>query len=148
VAALAPGRGTQPVSAAWSAQQQHWLTALGHTVYEQGQALPFALATAFAMPAASAARSPVRAAGVTPPRRVAPSAVAAAPAPAAPPRGASRLPDKLHIALIRASGCNPNAAGAGAQMAQWPATSALRGNPAAKRALWPQLRALRKPPVQ
>lgn len=119
--------------------------ALGHTVYEQGQALPFARAAA---PAAPAAHSTARAAGASSPRRVAPSAAAAAPAPAAPPRGASRLPDKLHIALIRASGCNPNAAGAGALMAQWPAASALRGNPAAKRALWPQLRALRKPPVQ
>ncbi|MCY7313214.1 MAG: DNA polymerase III subunit psi [Pseudoxanthomonas sp.] len=123
------------MSTFWSAQQQHWLTALGHTVYEQGQALPFA--------------APAARAGIAPPhRRTAPPPVAAVPGSAATPRSASRLPDKLHIALIRASGCNPNAAGAGALMAQWPAASALRGNAAAKRALWPQLRALRKPPVQ
>lgn len=64
---------------------------------------------------------------------------------AAPARRAtSRLPDKLHFALIRASGCNPNAPDAAALIAQWPASSTLRGNAAAKRALWPQLRALRK----
>ena len=59
-------------------------------------------------------------------------------------RPASRLPDKLHFALIRASGCNPNAPDAAALIAQWPPSSMLRGNAAAKRALWPQLRALRK----
>ena len=64
---------------------------------------------------------------------------------AAPARRAtSRLPDKLHFALIRASGCNPNAPDAAALIAQWPVSATLRGNAAAKRALWPQLRALRK----
>ena len=63
---------------------------------------------------------------------------------AAPRRAASRLPDKLHFALIRASGCNPNAEDAAALIAGWPPSSELRGNPAAKRALWPQLRALRR----
>jgi hypothetical protein len=61
-----------------------------------------------------------------------------------PHRAASRLPDKLHFALIRASGCNPNAEDAAAIIAQWPPSHELRGNPVAKRALWPQLRALRR----
>ncbi len=61
-----------------------------------------------------------------------------------PRRAASRLPDKLHFALIRASGCNPNAEDAAAIIAQWPPSHELHGNPAAKRALWPQLRALRR----
>jgi DNA polymerase III psi subunit len=56
------------------------------------------------------------------------------------------LPDKLHFALIRASGCNPNAEEAAAIIAQWPPSHELRGNPAAKRALWPRLRALRRKP--
>jgi DNA polymerase III psi subunit len=60
------------------------------------------------------------------------------------PRPATRMPDRLHFALIRASGCNPNAPGAAQLIAQWPTAAQLRGNPAAKRALWPQLRALRK----
>jgi hypothetical protein len=63
-----------------------------------------------------------------------------------PPRRANpRLPDRLHFALIRASGCNPNAEDAAPIIAQWPASSELHGNPAAKRALWPQLRKLRRP---
>jgi DNA polymerase III psi subunit len=59
-------------------------------------------------------------------------------------RATSRLPDKLHFALIRASGCDPSAEGVAQIMAGWPPSSELRGNPAAKRALWPQLRALRR----
>ena len=39
---------------------------------------------------------------------------------------------------------NPNAEDAAAIIAGWPPSSELRGNPAAKRALWPQLRALRR----
>jgi DNA polymerase III psi subunit len=55
------------------------------------------------------------------------------------------VPDRLHFALIRASGCNPNAEGAAEIFAQWPSSAELRGNPAAKRALWPTLRKLRRP---
>ncbi len=68
--------------------------------------------------------------------------------PATPPRPgtrrpAVRLPDRLQIALLRASGCNPNDPDTQALMASWNLDQ-LRGNAAAKRALWPQLRALRK----
>ncbi len=54
-----------------------------------------------------------------------------------------RLPDRLQIALLRASGCNPNDPATQALMDSWPLDQ-LRRDPAAKRALWPQLRALRK----
>lgn len=150
----------------WSAEQQEWLAALGYTVYATGAAMDaqatLAVADAAleqdsvqAAPAAqlAPAASVAHAAPVVPARaRIAPSAeedapVRAAPAarPAARPRaGGARLPDRLHFALIRASGCNPNAEGAAEIFAQWPASSELRGNPAAKRALWPRLRALRR----
>ncbi len=135
------------MSELWSSQQHEWLTALGHTLYVQGMAeAPVArvLEPASREPASREPASPAQA----PPRR------APRPEPAedirvrvvepAPHRAASRLPDKLHFALIRASGCNPNAADAAAIIAQWPPSHELRGNPAAKRALWPQLRALRR----
>ncbi|CAH0215934.1 hypothetical protein [Stenotrophomonas lactitubi] len=54
-----------------------------------------------------------------------------------------RLPDRLQIALLRASGCNPNDPATQTLMESWPLEQ-LRRDPAAKRALWPQLRALRK----
>lgn len=130
----------------WSAEQQGWLRALGHTVYlpadwptEAGappavEAAPARVATDLAPPVARA-RPPAREA-VDVPRP-------AREAPASRPPG-SRLPDRLHFALIRASGCNPNAPGAAELFAQWPSSAELRGNPAAKRALWPVLRRLRR----
>jgi hypothetical protein len=68
-----------------------------------------------------------------------------APTPSAglPRRGRAGLPDRLQIALLRASGLNPNDAATQTLMATWPLAE-LRANPRAKRALWPQLRALRK----
>ena len=137
------------MSELWSSQQHEWLTALGHTLYVPGAAeAPVVTATtvreeparpqprtqAVAPPAATRAR-------VAPPEPRAPARP-----PPAPRRAASRLPDKLHFALIRASGCDPTTEAAAKIMAGWPASAELRGNPAAKRALWPQLRALRRPP--
>ena len=55
------------------------------------------------------------------------------------------LPDRLGLALLRASGLDPSDPGTQALMAQWP-LEALRGDGRAKRAFWPQLRALRKRP--
>ena len=128
----------------WSAQQHEWLKALGHRVYVQG-------AVVSAEDKVEVAIAPIRSSPVAVPpprRRVEPvSAEPAREVPVAPSRPASRLPDKLHFALIRASGCNPNAPEAAEVMAQWPASAELRGNPAAKRALWPRLRALRRPAV-
>lgn len=146
----------------WSPEQQGWLAALGYTVWVTGQPAP-ADAEPAENPARSAATVPAANSPPSPdghptqePRR-APAAARVAPtldstpaaepprAPAPRSRPASRLPDRLHFALIRASGCNPNAEGAAEIFAQWPASSELRGNPAAKRALWPRLRALRRP---
>jgi hypothetical protein len=143
VETLAQDAGGHAVSELWSPQQHEWLTALGHTLYVQGAAeAPDAVAVA--VESAQPQRETVQAA--VPVRRrpepeTTPSARVAVPSPRRP---ASRLPDKLHFALIRASGCNPNAEDAAAIIASWPPSSELRGNPAAKRALWPQLRALRR----
>lgn len=122
------------MSELWSSQQHEWLAALGHTLYVQGAAeAPVAVEAAKpAQPAAQARRKPE------------PETIPSVRVAAAPVRAGSRLPDKLHFALIRASGCNPNAEEAAAIIARWPPSSELRGNPAAKRALWPQLRALRR----
>ena len=77
--------------------------------------------------------------GPTPPSLV----ETAAPVRPGTRRPAVRLPDRLQIALLRASGCNPSDPDTQALMASWNLDQ-LRGNAAAKRALWPQLRALRK----
>jgi len=151
-----------PDSPPWSAQQRQWLAALGHVLYLPGggpgqkapdvdevgvAAEPQAIAAGSA--AGSASRPPMEARR----SRTAPTFQADVPLAAEPPPpredrvrppAASRLPDKLHFALIRASGCNPNAPDAQALFAQWPSSAELRGNPAAKRALWPVLRALRR----
>ena len=55
------------------------------------------------------------------------------------------LPDRLGLALLRASGLDPADPDTQARVAQWP-LEALRGDGRAKRAFWPQLRALRKRP--
>ena len=134
------------MSELWSAQQHEWLGALGHTVYVPGAAE----APVVAAPARQEApRQPPRtevAPVAVPQRGRAPQAepASAAPVVTAPRRVASRLPDKLHFALIRASGCDPNTPEAATIIARWPPSAELRGNPAAKRALWPQLRALRR----
>jgi len=133
-------------SALWSSEQHGWLEALGHTVWVHG-ALPEPVAAPRQVPEQAQARparepaAPVRRAPAAP---AAPMPVEAAPRAAAPRRAGARMPDRLHFALIRASGCNPNAPGAAELIASWPAASALRGDPAAKRALWPRLRALRR----
>lgn len=64
-------------------------------------------------------------------------------APAPPP--APELPDDplLH-GLLRAAGCGPDSPRLREVLAALPPTGRLRGDPAAKRALWPLLRALRR----
>ena len=133
------------MSELWSSQQHEWLTALGHTLYVPGGAeAPLA---EMPTPQKQVAR-PATPVAAPDPRRAPPAdnVISAPPVRAATParRANSRLPDKLHFALIRASGCDPNAEGVAQVMAGWPPSSELRGNPAAKRALWPQLRALRR----
>ena len=55
-----------------------------------------------------------------------------------------RLPDRLQLALLRASGLDPSDPAAQEAMAQWP-VDRLRADPVAKREFWPRLRALRRP---
>lgn len=147
----------------WSAEQHQWLGAMGLAVYAHADSIqwpPQPLAPRFEnlperqdpAPVVPAARNAVPVERVAPP----PMEVAvAAEARSAPEplslrpgsrRGSARLaglPDKLMLALLRASAQNPNEPATQALMASWPLAE-LRANPAAKRALWPQLRALRR----
>jgi len=164
---------SQDLPLLWSPAQQAWLQAMGYTVYHDGQLaaeMDAALQLSVAEAAASAP-VPVELTRTAPPSmQHAPSQRDAAPEPRperAPPRTAVpvaapdtvpaaarplptgnarqplvRLPDRLQIALLRASGCNPNDPATQALMDSWPLEQ-VRRDPAAKRALWPQLRALR-----
>nr|WP_219634010.1 DNA polymerase III subunit psi [Stenotrophomonas maltophilia] len=146
---------------------------MGYTVYHDGQLaaeldaalqLSVAEAEAAAAPPAEPARAGTAPSSREPraesapaarqerpaPRRETPvSAPDTAPAASRPLPGGNarqpvvRLPDRLQIALLRASGCNPNDPATQSLMDSWPLDQ-LRHDPAAKRALWPQLRALRK----
>ncbi|MDV3515675.1 MULTISPECIES: hypothetical protein [unclassified Stenotrophomonas] len=165
---------SQDLPLLWSPAQQAWLQAMGYTVYHDGQLaaeMDAALQLSVAEATASAP-VPVEATRAAPPSmQHAASQRGAAPEPRlerAPPRTAVpvaapdtvpavarplptgnarqplvRLPDRLQIALLRASGCNPNDPATQALMDSWPLEQ-LRRDPAAKRALWPQLRTLRK----
>lgn len=137
--------------APWSEQQLSWLQALGHVVYLDPADVPVPAAAAAVEPAVAASPSPrpqaQRPPAASPPRR----AAAGAPPPSPPRRVAAaatgfRLPDRLQIALLRASGRNPADPQVQALMASWPLAE-LRTDPSAKRALWPQLRALRRKPA-
>lgn len=165
---------SQDLPVLWSPAQQAWLQAMGYTVYHDGQlaaamdaALQLSVAEAEAsmpaavesarmpppsMPQERSQRDPVleaRPERATPRTAVpvaAPDTVPAAARPLATGNARQplvRLPDRLQIALLRASGCNPNDPATQALMDSWPLEQ-LRRDPAAKRALWPQLRALRK----
>ncbi|PPU03235.1 alanine acetyltransferase [Xanthomonas arboricola] len=142
----------------WSDLQVSYLQVLGHTVYLDRDAVDAAApdetsehAPAAAAPSRVERTSPITAPAAPPVvRRSAPAAPADPPqavatASATTPQRRSRvgMPDRLQMALLRASGCNPGDPNTQALMASWPLAE-LRGNPAAKRALWPQLRALRR----
>ena len=60
-------------------------------------------------------------------------------------RPATLSDDPLILALLHAAGRTREAADAPSIARGWPAPERLRRDPAAKRALWPQLRALRRP---
>ncbi|MDG2525664.1 alanine acetyltransferase [Stenotrophomonas sp. HITSZ_GD] len=132
----------------WSSEQLSWLQALGHVVYLDRDAVVEAPARAIEAAVPPAAAAPAERAA--PPRRQAPVApdtqapvIAPELASSGPRRGRSGLPDRLQIALLRACGLNPNDPSTQTLMATWPLAE-LRANPRAKRALWPQLRALRR----
>ena len=62
-----------------------------------------------------------------------------------PPRPEDVVPDDpLAHALLRAAGRGTDSEGAAALLRGLPPLAALRADPAAKRALWPKLRALRR----
>lgn len=148
----------------WTVQQRRWLSALGHTVFRSGsggaeagnEPEPMAPPRAAAGPVAptpsvvAASRMAAEPAAAVPPRApAAPAHVPAGPAPASGRAGGMRrpaqMPDRLRLALLRASGLDPSDPAAQETMAQWP-VERLRGDAAAKRAFWPQLRALRTRP--
>ena len=134
----------------WSSEQLSWLQALGHVVYLDRDSVVEAPTPARGLEADTPAAAQVPVERAAPPRRQAPMApeapspaLAPEPSASAPRRGRTGLPDRLQIALLRASGLNPNDPATQTLMATWPLAE-LRANPRAKRALWPQLRALRK----
>lgn len=101
----------------WSSEQREWLQALGYDVL---------------------VLAPAGGAGpVEPPEE---RAAAAKPGAAARVRPASSA-SPLLFALARAAGRNEQDS---EFLAALPDLATLRGNPAARRALWPQLRGLRK----
>ncbi|UHQ22640.1 alanine acetyltransferase [Lysobacter sp. 5GHs7-4] len=127
----------------WSAQQREWLQALGHPA--------LALATAGDAPPPRAAEPvPVQARAATEPRAAAtaePTRSQETPQARTPERArpapSTNNDDALLRAVLRAAGRHPGAAPDAAVLALYDA-AALRGYPAAKRALWPLLRSLRR----
>lgn len=126
----------------WSGLQRDTLEAMGFTVL-----LP--------RPSAGGAGTAAQGPGDTrdtPTQHAAPAhAAVAAPSVSDPaasqraePRPAAATQDRLARALLRAAGRAPDAVDAAALLSQWPETGRLRRDPAAKRALWPRLRALRR----
>lgn len=138
-----------PAEPLWSDLQLSWLQAMGHTVYLDRTAPAAApVPVADVVPVREAEPWPAAPAAIpAPARRSAPEVARERPATPAARRARVGLPDRLQIALLRASGCNPNDPETQRLMASWP-LEALRTDPAAKRALWPQLRALRRRPAR
>ncbi|MFT4197785.1 MAG: alanine acetyltransferase [Pseudoxanthomonas sp.] len=145
--------------ALWTREQHAWLAALGHAVLVPGSAAELAApadeAEAAARPEPAVPASAAKPAmSPRPPRsgdhsqHPAPARIRQAPPSPAPADARALrgrlLPDALQLALIRASGCDPHAPGMAEEIAAWPSSAQLRLDPAAKRALWPRLRALRK----
>lgn len=129
----------------WSAQQREWLQALGHPALALAGA-PEAAPPARQEPQAVSARTDVEPRASAPERRPERSAeratTAATATPATPARSGD---DALLRAVLRAAGRRPGDAPDEAVLALYDA-AALRGYPAAKRALWPLLRSLRRGP--
>ena len=120
------------MSTPWSAEQTQWLQAMGHQVWTLAAAdTPAAEATTTIHEAEALLRP------MTPERTQRPRQTHAARAPAQAPQ------DRLLQAVLRAAN---RAIGDVAVSALLPDPSTLRGNAAAKRALWPRLRRLRRAP--
>jgi len=143
---LGPKKNTlmnDSVSSPWPVQQQAWLRALGHTVWLYGSAL-----TALPLPKSSAQTRPTSHQLPSIADTKPPVAKAKPIQPAEDVAQASTLvtsvPDPLFLALLRASGSRPNQPHIHHLIASSGSLDELRTSPAAKRALWPQLRALRR----
>jgi hypothetical protein len=123
------------VTTPWSAEQTQWLQAMGHQVWT------LANAGASVMPDAAATEASAMQEAAALLRQAAPGrAEPARPAPTA--RATSPAPDRLLQAVLRAAN---RGASDPAVSALVPDPATLRGNAAAKRALWPSLRRLRRP---
>jgi len=125
------------MSELWTAEQREWLQAMGHTVWSVASAESLAAEHApqpHDEPAASGPRGAMREAAAL----LAREERSARPSPAQSPARASGA-DRLMQSLVRAAGgVDP------ARVIEIAGDiAALRGNAAAKRALWPRLRALR-----
>ncbi len=123
------------MSELWSAQQREWLDAMGHAVWSMASAETRAAERqpepSEAGRPASAMREAAALLGDARPSR-------SAGAGSTPARGTGS--DRLMQALLRAAGSADEAVVAGLVGD----IAALRGNAAAKRSLWPRLRALRR----
>ncbi len=116
------------MSAVWSDEQRRCLAALGYTLYRSAAASESNADFAREVSVAIAANSGN---GMVP----------------APKKQIATTIDPLLHALMRAVGCDhaqAKDADAWKHAQQIPSLAQLRNNPAAKRALWPRLRALRK----
>lgn len=121
----------------WSAQQREWLQALGHPALALAGA-PEAAPPARQDPQAVSARTDVEPRASASERR--PERPAERATPATPARSGD---DALLRAVLRAAGRRPDAPPDEAVLNLYDAAT-LRGYPAAKRALWPLLRSLRR----
>lgn len=128
------------MNVSWDPEQRQWLEAMGYTLW--ALAVPGDAAVAPPVEAARGGSQAAREAAAAlfaqdaPPRRTpaaTPSAVASAPL-----RG-----DRLLRAVLRAAGRRPED-GLDPEIAARVDTARLRGDPSAKRALWPYLRSLRR----
>jgi hypothetical protein len=130
------------MSQLWTAQQQQWLQAMGHQVWTLGgaQSVEAAADTVAAIEHAPAQAPRDRSLRDQSLREAAALLKGEG---ASQARNAARAPapDRLMAAVFRAAGRN---GGDDAVAVLVPDIAALRGNAAAKRALWPNLRALRR----
>jgi len=129
------------MSELWTAEQREWLQAMGHTVWSAAPADALAAerqpdSQSHDEPVASGPRGAMREAAAL----LARDERAPRPAPSRPAPGRAQGGDRLMQSLLRAAG--------GADETRVIEIvgdiATLRGNAAAKRALWPRLRALRK----
>lgn len=129
------------MSGLWSAQQREWLQAMGHTVMTLAGSEPPPAEAPIANAAAADAVT-THAARSAEPR--APTRERPASAVAASERAERATPGDDTPALLRNLLRAARRAAGDAQVLALFDASALRANPAAKRALWPQLRKLRR----